>query len=311
MQALARRRDQGIAPFTLLSLDNLPGNGRVLRAAVLAMAERLDPGLADWIAREVRFPCSMVDRIVPATTPDLIAQVEAATGMRDEAVVAHEPFFQWVLEDDFGEGPRPALEDAGVQLVAEVEPFERMKLRMLNGTHSALAYMGLREGHKTVAEAMADPALSARIEALWSRELAPSLIAPPGTDLGAYARVLKARYQNPNIRHRLDQIAMDGSQKLPPRILDPLFENLAAGRPIDGLLDVVAAWMQFVERAAAQQRPLADPLADSLLAAARDAGGKADALVAGLLAIEPIFAAYRVDAISAALIERLTRDRPN
>ena len=115
-----------------------------------------------------------------ARAEGLIAQVAAATGMRDEAVVAHEPFFQWVLEDDFGEGPRPALEDAGVQLVAEVEPFERMKLRMLNGTHSALAYMGLREGHKTVAEAMADPALSARIEALWSRELAPSLIAPPG-----------------------------------------------------------------------------------------------------------------------------------
>ncbi|MEC7141476.1 MAG: hypothetical protein VXX01_09100, partial [Pseudomonadota bacterium] len=135
--------------------------------------------------------------------------------------------------------------------------------------------------------------------------------APPGTDLGAYARALKARYQNPNIRHRLDQIAMDGSQKLPPRILDPLFENLAAGRPIEGLLDVVAAWMQFVERAAAQQRTLADPLADSLLAAARDAGGKADVLVAGLLAIEPIFAAYRVDDISAALIERLTQDPPN
>ena len=311
VQALARRRDQGIAPFTLLSLDNLPGNGRVLRAAVLAMAERLDPDLADWIAREVRFPCSMVDRIVPATTLDLIAQVEAATGMRDEAVVAHEPFFQWVLEDDIGEGPRPAFQDAGVQLVAEVEPFERMKLRMLNGTHSALAYMGLSAGHETVAEAMADPAVSARIEALWLRELAPSLIAPPGTDLGAYARVLKARYQNPNIRHRLDQIAMDGSQKLPPRILDPLFENLAAGRPIDGLLDVVAAWMQFVERAAAQQRPLADPLADSLLEAALEAGGKADALVAGLLAIDPVFAAYRADAISAALIERLTRDRSN
>jgi fructuronate reductase len=311
VQALARRRDQGIAPFTLLSLDNLPGNGRVLRAAVLAMAGRPDPGLADWIAREVRFPCSMVDRIVPATTPDLIAQVEAATGMRDEAVVAHEPFFQWVLEDDFGEGPRPAFEDAGVQLVVDVEPFERMKLRMLNGTHSALAYIGTRAGHETVAEAMADPAVSARIEALWSRELAPSLIAPPGTDLGAYARALKARYQNPNIRHRLDQIAMDGSQKLPPRILDPLFENLAAGRPIGGLLDVVAAWMQFVERAAAQQRPLADPLADSLLAAALEAGGKADALVTGLLAIEPIFAAYRVDAISAALIERLTRYRPD
>ena len=311
VQALARRRDQGIAPFTLLSLDNLPGNGRVLRAAVLAMAQRLDPGLADWIAREVHFPCSMVDRIVPATTPELIGQVEAATGMRDEAVVAHEPFFQWVLEDDLGEGPRPAFKDAGVQLVAEVEPFERMKLRMLNGTHSALAYMGTRAGHETVAEAMADPAVSDCIEALWSRELAPSLIAPPGTDLGAYARALKARYQNPNIRHRLDQIAMDGSQKLPPRILDPLFENLAAGRPIEGLLDVVAAWMQFVERAAAQQRPLADPLADSLLAAARDAGGKADALVASLLAIEPIFAAYRVDAISAALIERLTQDPPN
>ncbi len=310
LQALARRRAQAIAPFILLSLDNLPGNGRVLRAAVLAMAERLDPSLADWIAHEVRFPCSMVDRIVPATTPDLIAQVEAATGMRDEAVVAHEPFFQWVLEDDFGEGPRPAFEDAGVQQVAEVEPFERMKLRMLNGTHTALAYIGARAGHETVAEAMADPAVSARIEALWSWELAPSIIVPPGTDLSDYARVLKARYQNPNIRHRLDQIAMDGSQKLPPRILDPLFANLAAGRPIDGLLDVVVAWMQFIERAALQQRPLADPLADSLLAAAYEAGGKADALVAGLLAIESIFADYRVDAISTDLVERLASNRP-
>ena len=122
--------------------------------------------------------------------------------------------------------------------------------------------------------------------------------------------MLKARYQNPNIRHRLDQIAMDGSQKLPPRILDPLFANLAAGRPIDGLLDVVVAWMQFIERAALQQRPLADPLADSLLAAAYEAGGKADALVAGLLAIESIFADYRVDAIFTDLVERLASNRP-
>lgn len=305
VRALARRRAAGIPPFTVASLDNLPSNGRVIRAAVLAMAEQIDPALATWIAREGCFPCSMVDRIIPAATPAMIEQVAAATGVHDGAVVAHEPFCQWVLEDTFVDGDRPALERVGVQLVADVEPFERMKLRMLNGTHSALAYGGSLAGHETVAQAISDPVIAAQIDALWQDELAPSLTAPPDTDLAAYAQTLKARYQNPNIRHLLAQIAMDGSQKLPPRILDPLFENRQVGRAHTGLIAVVAAWMAFVAARVRRGEPLGDPLEPALVDAVRQAGDDPAALVSRLLDLSTIFAGYPVAEIAPALVEHV------
>ncbi len=302
VRALQRRRDLGCRPFSVVSLDNLPANGATTAAVVCGLAERIDRALADWIRAECRFPSTMVDRIVPATTPDLIARLEAQTGVNDPAAVFHEPFRQWVIEDDFVDGARPDLAAVGARMVQDVAPFEHMKLRMLNGTHSALAYLGLLKGHETVAQAIADPDLEGFIDDLWTKEIAPSFAAPPGVDLGAYATALKGRYQNPEIHHRLAQIAMDGSQKLPQRILDPLFENRAAGRPYGQLLDVLAGWLRFVQRATAET--LSDPLADALLAIVSGAEGD-DALIDGVLEIDAVFGPYPArdfaDALRAAL----------
>lgn len=244
VRALQRRRDQGIGPFTVLCCDNLPENGRMVRGVILELAQRIDPALVDWISAHGAFPSTMVDRIVPATTPTDLDRLEALTGWRDEAPVLHEPFRQWVIEDDFCT-PRPAFEKAGAQVVADVTPFELMKLRMLNGTHSALAYLGYLAGHETISAAMGDPALAGFVQRLWQDEIIPSLEAPEDTDLGAYARALAERYANPAIRHRTWQIAMDGSQKLPQRILGTIADNRAAGRPCAGLTLVVAAWMRY------------------------------------------------------------------
>ncbi len=234
VRALQRRRAAGVRPFTVMSCDNLPANGRLVRGVVLDLARAVDPGLADWIAAEGRFPSTMVDRITPAVTEADIARVERLTGRRDAAPVLHEPFRQWVVEDDFVDGARPDLGAVGVELVGDVTPFEHMKLRMLNGTHSALAYLGYLAGHETIAETVADPVFAAFVRRLWAREIIPAVEAPPGVDLGAYAEALMARYRNPAIRHRTWQIAMDGSQKLPQRILGTMAEGLEAGRACRG-----------------------------------------------------------------------------
>jgi fructuronate reductase len=230
-----------------------------------------------------------------------IARVERLTGLRDAAPVLHEPFRQWVLEDDFVDGARPDLGAVGVELVGDVTPYEHMKLRMLNGTHSALAYLGYLAGHETIAETVADPVFAAFVRRLWAREIIPAVKAPPGVDLGAYADALMARYRNPAIRHRTWQIAMDGSQKLPQRFLGTIAEGLDAGRPVDGLCLAVAGWMRYVggvdERGGAID--VRDPMADRL----RRAAGGADP-VAGLLAIREIFpealAARRAAPVTAA-----------
>jgi hypothetical protein len=180
----------------------------------------------------------------------------------------HEPFRQWVVEDDFVAGARPDLAAAGVELVEDVTPFEDMKLRCLNGTHSALAYLGYLAGHETIAEAVADPVLARYVRHLWAAEIVPSLEAPPGVDLAAYTDALFARYANPAIRHRTWQIAMDGSQKLPQRILATLAGNRAAGRPSPGLTLAVAAWMRYVGGTDEKGAPIdvRDPLAERLRA---------------------------------------------
>ncbi|MFD1482447.1 mannitol dehydrogenase family protein [Paracoccus nototheniae] len=288
VRALQARRDAGVAPFTVLCCDNLPENGRVLRGVVLDLARLIDPALADWIAAEGAFPCTMVDRIVPATTPADLDRLAAATGLRDAAPVLHEPFRQWVVEDDFVGGARPDLGAVGVQLVGDVTPFEHMKLRMLNGTHSALAYLGNLAGHETIADVAADPVFAAYAERLWQSEIIPALTPPPGVDLGDYAGALAARYANPAIRHRTWQIAMDGSQKLPQRILATIAESRAAGRDVPGLTLAVAGWMRFAsgrdEDGAAIE--VKDPLAPQLAALwQQDAG----ATVAGFLALTQVF----------------------
>ena len=271
VRALQRRRSAGLAPFTVLTCDNLPQNGHVVRRVVVEMASLIDPQLAEWIATEGRFPSTMVDRIVPATRDEDIARL-AAAGIHDQAPVFHEPFRQWVIEDDFVGGARPDF-GLDVQMVRDVKPFEDMKLRCLNGTHSALAYLGYLAGFETVADASPDPVFAAYLKRLWTREIIPTLVPPEGVDLAGYAAALLERYQNPAIRHRLWQIAMDGSQKLPQRILGTVADALEARREVPGLMLAIAAWLQYVSGSTLDGAPIEvkDPLAAELKAAV--AGG--------------------------------------
>ena len=288
VRALQMRRLAGVPPFTVLSCDNLPENGTVVRGVVLDMARLIDADLADWIATEGKFPCTMVDRITPATTPDDIANL-AQTGIHDAAPVMHEPFAQWAVEDDFVNGARPDLAAAGVELVADVSAHEAMKLRMLNGTHSALAYTGYLAGHETVADTVGDPVFAAYVRRLWA-EIIPAVTAPEGVALDAYAEALFARYSNPSIRHRTWQIAMDGSQKLPQRLLGTLRTNMDEGRASPCLMLAVAAWMRYVTGIDEQGAPIdvRDPLA-SRLRAATDGCDTPDQVVRALLGFEDVF----------------------
>lgn len=283
VRALAARRAAGLRPFTVLTCDNLPHNGAVVRGVVIALAQQIDPALADWIAAEGRFPATMVDRIVPATKPEDLDRVTRASGLRDASPVIHEPFRQWVIEDDFVDGLRPDFAAVGAQMVTDVAPYELMKLRMLNGTHSSLAYLGYLAGYETISDTVADPVFAAFAQRLWQKEIIPVLQAPPGADLPAYADALLARYQNPAIRHRTWQIAMDGSQKLPQRILGTLAE---AKTPCPGLRLAVAGWMRYVSGTDETGAPIEvkDPLAEELRRRARS-----DDPVSALLAMEAVF----------------------
>ncbi|WP_286192540.1 mannitol dehydrogenase family protein [Stappia sp. BW2] len=306
VRALARRKAAGVPPFTVLTCDNLPDNGRLVRRIVLDLAERLDPDLATWIEAEGRFPATMVDRIVPATKPEDVEALARKTGRYDAAPVMHEPFRQWVVEDDFvpayGTDARPDLGAVGVELVDSVTVFEHMKLRMLNGTHSALAYLGYLAGHETIAETVADPLFARFVKGLWRREIIPSLEAPPGTDLEDYADALFARYANPGIRHRTWQIAMDGSQKLPQRILGTVHDNLASGRSCPGLCLAIAAWMIYVGGTDLGGKPIdvRDPLSDRLKSLVRDGDGDAGKVDA-LLGVTEIFDAKLAAALRPSI----------
>lgn len=265
--ALAARRAAGVAPFTVLCCDNLPQNGRVTRQVVTGFAALLDRALAAWIMDNVAFPSTMVDRIVPAVTEDVLTDTAALIGLRDEACVLHEPFGQWVIEDTFPQG-RPDWHLAGAQMTDNVEPWELMKLRMLNGTHSAMAWLGTLAGVQTVGEAIADPDIGPFIDALWE-EIIPTV---HGTDLHAYAADLRARYANPGMRHLTAQIASDGSQKLPQRILGPLRDRMAAGQDWTRLALVVAAFLRHAQGVADDGTALhiSDPLAPLLGGTARE-----------------------------------------
>ena len=241
--ALAVRRRAGLPPFTVVSCDNLPHNGARVRSAVLARAEAHDPALAGWIAAGGAFPQTMVDRIVPATTPEDIDAQAARLGVRDAGMVKTEPFTQWVVEDRFA-GPRPDLGSPGVQLTDAVPPWEDAKLRLLNGAHSSIAYLGGLAGHAFVHEVVAVPVFRAFVERLWD-EAEATLNPPPGLDIPAYRADLMARFSNPSLQHRTRQIAMDGSQKLPQRLLASIAARLDADRSIEALALGVAGWIRW------------------------------------------------------------------
>jgi fructuronate reductase len=262
--ALAQRKADGQPAFSVMSCDNMPENGHVTRNVITAYAKTLDPALATWIETHVTFPSTMVDRIVPAVTPDTLAQVAQQTGVQDPAAVACEPFRQWVIEDNFVAG-RPAWEQAGAELVSDVLPFEEMKLRMLNGSHSFLAYLGYLAGYQHISDCMQDAHYVNAARHLMLAEQAPTLNTP-GTDLEKYADSLLARYRNTALKHRTWQIAMDGTQKLPQRMLDSVRWHLANGSDFDCLALGVAGWMRYVGGKDEQGQPIdiSDPLREEI-----------------------------------------------
>jgi fructuronate reductase len=288
--ALAKRRKAGSAPFTALSCDNLPQNGQTLKNVVLDFATLIDDRLARWIEEHVAFPCCMVDRIVPATTPADKQQVEKALGLRDEAPVVTEPFCQWVLEDNFPQG-RPAWEKAGAIFSSQVGAFEVMKLRFLNGSHSTLAYLGYLAGKASIAECMQWDALKTLVETLMRREILPTVRTPDGYDAGSYIDALIQRFSNPGLYHRTWQIAMDGSQKLPQRLLDTIRDQLAGSRDIDILCLAVAGWMRYVcgidEKGDAIE--ISDPMAHEFAKQTSNFRDKPDKTVERLLNLTEIF----------------------
>jgi fructuronate reductase len=286
--ALAARRAAGLPPFTVVSCDNVPHNGARIRQAVLEMAGRIDPGLRDWIETHGAFPQTMVDRIVPATTPDDVAANEALLGAADHGMVKTEPFTQWVIEDRFA-GPRPDFESLGVQVTADVAPWEDAKLRLLNGAHSAIAYLGGLAGLQYVDQVVAIPAYARFVEALWD-EAESTLTPPPGLDVAAYRGELMRRFANSALQHRTVQIAMDGSQKLPQRLLTACAARLEKDQPIDALALAVAGWMRWQDGVddSGNAFTVDDPLAAETARRVQGAAGPA-AKVAALLTLSAVF----------------------
>ena len=303
VRALARRRAAGVPPFTVLSYDNLPENSALVRQIVLDFAHLIDPSLAQWIGENGQFPATIVDRITPATTSADIACGTPVTGLYDSAPVLHEPFRQWVIEDNFVRDMRPDFNAVGVEMVKDVSRFEQMKLRMLNGSHSALAYLGYLAGHETISDTVGDPDFAAYVRQLWA-EIMPVVRAPQGFDLQVYAQALMERYANPKIRHRTWQIAMDGSQKLPQSLLGSLEANIAAGKPVPGLSLAVAAWMYYVGGIDQTGQPIdvKDPMAKKLRAIS-DASTTPVDKVAALLSLSEIFPIELAENLKAPVTE--------
>ena len=288
--SLAQRKANGLPPFAVLSCDNLPANGVITKRVLTEFALRHDPELGRYIRDELACPSTMVDRIVPATTNEDRTRIASALGIEDAWPVVTEPFSQWVIEDNFAQG-RPDWGAHGAELVQDVAPYEAMKLRLLNGAHSSIAYLGGLAGFVTVAEAMEEPSIAAFVERLMHREVIPVLKAPAGADTGAYARALVERFRNPALRHRTAQIAMDGSQKLPQRLLGTARDRLARGLDLPCIALGVAAWMRHVtgkdEHGLAVE--LRDPMAGELRRRADAAGLVAEKLAPALLGVEAVF----------------------
>ncbi|QLO78091.1 mannitol dehydrogenase family protein [Klebsiella grimontii] len=288
VEALARRKAAGLPAFSVMSCDNMPENGHVMRNVICAYARAVDADLAEWITRNVTFPSTMVDRIVPAVTADTLDKIAQLTGVRDPAAVACEPFRQWVIEDNFVAG-RPQWEKAGAELVSDVLPFEEMKLRMLNGSHSFLAYLGYLAGYQHINDCMQDANYRRAAHTLMLAEQAPTL-SVKGVDLARYAGLLIERYSNPALKHRTWQIAMDGSQKLPQRMLDSIRWHLADGGDFPLLAMGVAGWMRYVSGVDDQGQAIeiSDPMLPVITQTVQNSED-GEERVRALLGIEAIF----------------------
>src|SRR3954454_9282920 len=255
VEALRRRRDDGTGPFTVMSCDNIQGNGHVAHAMITAYARRKDPELAEWIEQRVPFPNSMVDRITPRTTDSDREELEAATGIVDAWPVVCEPFTQWVLEDRFAAG-RPPFEDVGVQVVDDVEPYELMKLRLLNASHQAIAYLGYLAGYRYAHEVAGDDLFARFTRAYMDREATPKLAPVPGVDLDDYKATLIERFANPEIRDTLARLAAESSDRIPTWLVPVIRLNLEDEGEIERSALVVAAWARYAEGVDEQGEPI-------------------------------------------------------
>jgi fructuronate reductase len=287
---LARARAGG-GPIALVSCDNLPHNGERLRGLVTeALAFAGEAAGGDWVRENVTFPSTMVDRIVPASTPETLAAAERALGVPDLAAVAAEPYRQWVIADDFPAG-RPAWERAGAVLTDDVGAWERLKLRTLNGVHSALAYLGALAGCVTIAEALALPGMRALLTRLIAEDIAPSFRPPDGITVVGYGESVLDRFANPALGHRTLQVAMDGTQKLPQRIVQTIADRRAAGGEPRLAALVMAAWMRFARGITDDGRPLPldDPLAGDVRSALDGVPDTPDGICSALLGLRTVF----------------------
>jgi mannitol 2-dehydrogenase len=273
VEALTRRRDRGIPPFTVMSCDNIQGNGHVAQKMFSAFAALRDAGTGDWVGGSVAFPNSMVDRITPVTTDSDRDEVARRFGIDDGWPVVAEPFTQWVLEDHFSLG-RPAFDRVGVQVVDDVEPYELMKLRLLNASHQALCYFGYLAGYRLVHDVAQDPVFAAFLLSYMEREGTPTLWPVPGIDLAGYRRELIARFSNAGVRDTVARLCTDGSDRIPKWLVPVIRENLAAGRDVTLSAAVVASWARYAEGIDEQGAPIPinDRLAEQLTIDARRPG---------------------------------------
>jgi mannitol 2-dehydrogenase len=319
--ALARRRDRGIASPTIVSCDNIEGNGEVARHAFTTYADRLHPGLGEWITTNTRFPSSMVDRITPVTTPDVIASLTSEFGIEDQWPVVAEPFTSWVLEDSFGDG-RPPLEDVDVLVVDDVTPYELMKLRLLNASHQALCYFAYLAGYRLVHEAASDPLFAEFLLDYMDSEATPTLKPVPGIDLPDYKQTLIERFANPGVRDTVARLCFGSSDRIPKWLLPVIRENLKTGAPVRLSAAVVASWARYAEGVDEQGEPIdvQDQLADMLVPLARSQHENPTAFIGnteifGDLADEPRFVGAYVAALESlhadgakATLEMLMRE---
>ncbi|HEY9263284.1 MAG TPA: mannitol dehydrogenase family protein [Mycobacterium sp.] len=320
-EALSRRRERGITSPTIVSCDNIEGNGDVARRAFTGYADKVHPGLSEWMTEHTKFPNSMVDRITPVTTAEVISKLADDFDVEDQWPVVAEPFTAWVLEDDFADG-RPPLEEVGVLMVADVTPYELMKLRLLNASHQGLCYFAYLAGYRLVHEAAGDPLLADFLLAYMDSEATPTLKPVPGIDLSDYKRTLIERFANPGVRDTIARLCADSSDRIPKWLLPVIRANLDTGEPIRLSAAIVASWARYAEAVDEQGEPIevVDQLADSLIPIAQSQREKPLAFIEnealfGDLARQPRFVeAYRwaLDTLhrdgARATLERLLKE---